>query len=301
MLCYEALREKVYAGVLGKLIGVYLGRPVEGWSYEQIQQQFGNVYHYVHRQVGVPLIVADDDISGTFGFFRAMEDYGYPTELTAAQIGETWRNYIIEDKTILWWGGLGRSTEHTAYLNLKQGIPAPLSGSMHDIWDLHPRQLQMWTSSAKNFAPDMEHTFCVSHPEENGLATIGTDDWTDYTVSSRLSLGLSKAAGLVLRCKGHRQYYGAALTSDQVLIFAMIHGIRKTLVSTPFKLKSDHPYEVAFSCNGPKLNLQIDGRSILEAVDHCYTRGGCGFFVDKGAMLVDNFRIRAKDFKAKEQ
>lgn len=700
MLSYEALREKVYAGVLGKLIGVYLGRPVEGWSYEQIQQQFGNVYHYVHRQVGVPLIVADDDISGTFGFFRAMEDYGYPTELTAAQIGETWRNYIIEDKTILWWGGLGRSTEHTAYLNLKQGIPAPLSGSMqyngqataeqigaqifiegfamcypgdpektaalvrkaasvshdgmaldaachlaaldalafeerdltrlldeafrfvsderlrhlicnvrdicaknanwrdtrreldrlygyhlypgtchiapnhamvlasihhggddfqesvmiatsagwdtdcnagnvgafngirlglsgidqgadlrsevadrllvitsdggsaisdatretdkimqaicqlnhlpfkpsserfsfrypnalqgfavcpncsspaapltlhptdrgylalrcsglgrglqaaistptfveflpnetnylstaspalyetqtisarlelpvsgdlhasiyvildstddarplfsptqqlhhgvqtlqwtipacgghtilragicftskthftgevrllsmdwsntpkdfcqngslmHDIWDLHPRQLQMWTSSAKNFAPDMEHTFCVSHPEENGLATIGTDDWTDYTVSSRLSLGLSKAAGLVLRCKGHRQYYGAALTSDQVLIFAMIHGIRKTLVSTPFKLKSDHPYEVAFSCNGPKLNLQIDGRSILEAVDHRYTRGGCGFFVDNGTMLVDDFRIRANDFKAKEQ
>ena len=29
--------ERVYAGVLGKAIGVYLGRPFEGWTYEMIQ------------------------------------------------------------------------------------------------------------------------------------------------------------------------------------------------------------------------------------------------------------------------
>ena len=28
--------ERVYAGVLGKLIGVYLGRPFEGWTYQRI-------------------------------------------------------------------------------------------------------------------------------------------------------------------------------------------------------------------------------------------------------------------------
>ena len=28
--------ERVYAGVLGKIVGVYLGRPFEGWSYERI-------------------------------------------------------------------------------------------------------------------------------------------------------------------------------------------------------------------------------------------------------------------------
>lgn len=26
--------ERTYAGVLGKIIGVYLGRPFEGWSYD---------------------------------------------------------------------------------------------------------------------------------------------------------------------------------------------------------------------------------------------------------------------------
>ena len=29
----------------------------------------------------------------------------------------------------MWWGGLGNSTEHTAYLRLRSGVPAPRSGS----------------------------------------------------------------------------------------------------------------------------------------------------------------------------
>ena len=125
-----AYRQKIYAGVLGKMIGVYLGRPVEGWPYQQIQDRFGEVPYYVHEELDLPLIVADDDLSGTFAFFRAMEDQDFPAQLTAAQIGETWLNYIMENKSILWWGGMGNSTEHTAFLRLKNGIPAPRSGSI---------------------------------------------------------------------------------------------------------------------------------------------------------------------------
>src|SRR3954447_26585428 len=122
--------ERVYAGVLGKLIGVYLGRPFEGWTYEKIMAELGEVNYYVHERLGVPLIVTDDDISGTFTFLRALPDYGNQRDLTPAQIGQSWLNYIIERRTILWWGGLGNSTEHTAFLRLKSGIPAPHSGSI---------------------------------------------------------------------------------------------------------------------------------------------------------------------------
>ena len=122
--------ERVYAGVLGKIIGVYLGRPFEGWQYEHILEYLGEINYYVHEQLDVPLIVTDDDISGTFTFLRALPDYGNRRDLTAAQIGQTWLNYLIEEKTVLWWGGLGNSTEHTAYLRLKSGIEAPRSGSM---------------------------------------------------------------------------------------------------------------------------------------------------------------------------
>src|ERR671911_527069 len=75
--------ERVYAGVLGKIIGVYLGRPFEGWNYERIISELGEIYYYVN-----------------------------------------------ERRTILWWGGLGNSTEHTAFLRLKDGVSAPESGSI---------------------------------------------------------------------------------------------------------------------------------------------------------------------------
>ncbi|MEA3132353.1 MAG: hypothetical protein QOG17_199 [Gammaproteobacteria bacterium] len=125
----DRFAEQTYAGVLGKLIGVYLGRAVEGWPYSAIQNTFGEIDYYVNDKVNWPLIVPDDDISGTFLFYRALEDNGYPTDISAKAIGDTWLNYIVEDKTVLWWGGLGRSTEHTAYLRLKAGVHAPESGS----------------------------------------------------------------------------------------------------------------------------------------------------------------------------
>src|SRR4026208_1997791 len=127
--------ERVYAGVLGKIIGVYLGRPVEGWTHEQIMANLGEIKYYVNDRRNLPLrnhqlVVTDDDISGTFTFLRALPDYNSSLDLTPAQIGQTWLNTIIENRTILWWGGLGNSTEHTAFLRLKGGISAPRSGSI---------------------------------------------------------------------------------------------------------------------------------------------------------------------------
>jgi ADP-ribosylglycohydrolase len=127
--------ERVYAGVLGKLIGVYLGRPFEGWTYERIMRELGPINYYVHGRRDVELrnhqlVVTDDDIAGTFAFPRALADNDYPRRLTAEQIGHAWLNYVVEERSIFWWGGIGSSTEHTAYLRLKSGIPAPRSGSM---------------------------------------------------------------------------------------------------------------------------------------------------------------------------
>ena len=134
--------ERVYAGVLGKLIGVYLGRPFEGWSYDEIMNNLGEIEYYVNDKVTQivkdqggpdlprPIVVTDDDVTGTFTFLRALEDYGISQSLTARDIGQTWLNYLVEKKSILWWGGMGNSTEHTAYLRLKKGIEAPQSGSI---------------------------------------------------------------------------------------------------------------------------------------------------------------------------
>jgi ADP-ribosylglycohydrolase len=129
----EALRDyeqQVYAGVLGKVIGVYMGRPFEGWWKDALEKRWGRVDRYVHEDCGKPLVVPDDDISGTLTFVRALEDSGRYAETPVEFFGDTWMNYLIEGKTVLWWGGLGHSTEHTAYLRLKHGVRAPQSGSI---------------------------------------------------------------------------------------------------------------------------------------------------------------------------
>ena len=122
--------ERAYAAVLGKLIGVYLGRPFEGWTYQRIMNELGPIEDYVHERLACPLVVTDDDIAGTFTFIRALEDHGARADITAREIGETWLNYIVENRAILWWGGHGKSTEHTAWLNLRRGVEAPASGSI---------------------------------------------------------------------------------------------------------------------------------------------------------------------------
>ncbi|MNW37744.1 ADP-ribosylglycohydrolase [compost metagenome] len=119
--------ERVYAGWLGKVIGVRHGGNIEQWTYEQIERTFGEISTYLHQFIN---FAADDDTNGPMFFLRALEDYTYTDRLTAEQIGLTWLNYAPDGHGFYWWGGYGVSTEHTAYLNLKNGIMAPRSGSI---------------------------------------------------------------------------------------------------------------------------------------------------------------------------
>ncbi|MEO7221796.1 MAG: ADP-ribosylglycohydrolase family protein [Devosia sp.] len=119
--------ERIYAGFIAKAIGVRLGAPVEPtiWTLERIEKTYGEVTNYLHDFKN---FAADDDTNGPVYFIRVLRDYGL--DFTAEQEGKTWLTYAAEEHGMYWWGGFGRSTEHTAYLNLKNGIPAPLSGAI---------------------------------------------------------------------------------------------------------------------------------------------------------------------------
>ena len=118
---------KVYAGWLGKIIGVRHGSNIEGWSYEDIKNVYGEITGYLFDFKN---FAADDDTNGPMFFLRALEDYTFTSEITAGQIGMAWLNYAPFEHGFYWWGGYGKSTEHTAYLNLRNGIMAPHSGSV---------------------------------------------------------------------------------------------------------------------------------------------------------------------------
>lgn len=164
MLSYENYLDRVYGGFLGMNAGIRLGVPLEPnpWTYETIRQVFGDVEEYLSH---FRRFAADDDANGPVYFVRALLDKlprtnslprnkrsvspesttdmpneCYPaltpqeTEngclaLDPKEVGNAWLEYTREGKGMFWWGGIGISTEHTAYQNLKNGVPAPRSGS----------------------------------------------------------------------------------------------------------------------------------------------------------------------------
>ena len=121
--------EKVYGGFLGMNIGIRIGAPVEPtiWTYERIRDTYGEFTHYVKDYIN---FAADDDANGPFHFLRALHDDAKDREPVPQDVARAWLNYAREGVGMFWWGGYGTSTEHTAYLNLKNGVPAPQSGSI---------------------------------------------------------------------------------------------------------------------------------------------------------------------------
>lgn len=124
----DSYLEKIYGGFLGMNMGIQLGAPVESalWSYERLEKTFPDLREpiYTYKK-----FAADDDVNGPVFFIRALYDDARDRELCPQDVARAWLNYTREGRGMFWWGGYGVSTEHTAYLNLKNGIEAPASGS----------------------------------------------------------------------------------------------------------------------------------------------------------------------------
>ena len=119
--------DRIYAGFLGKAIGVRLGAPVEPtiWTWDRIDKTYGEITGYLRDFKN---FAADDDTNGPVYFIRALRDFGL--DPSPQDVGRTWLNYAAEQHGMFWWGGYGISTEHTAFANLQSGVPAPESGSI---------------------------------------------------------------------------------------------------------------------------------------------------------------------------
>lgn len=197
--------EKTYSGFLGMNIGIRLGAPVEPtiWSYERIEKTYGNITGYVKNFIN---FAADDDVNGPVFFLRALYDEGIHKELDPQSIANAWLNYAREGVGMFWWGGYGTSTEHTAYLNLKNGIPAPKSGSIEQNGKILAEQIggqifiDTWglvlPNNIKKAARFARAAASVSHDGEgvNGAAFIAaciSKAYVTSDVQEIISAGLS--------------------------------------------------------------------------------------------------------------
>ncbi|MCY1153318.1 MAG: ADP-ribosylglycohydrolase family protein [Sphaerochaetaceae bacterium] len=177
----DTLIDKTYAGFLAMNIGIRLGAPVEPtvWTSERIERAYGNITNYVKDFKN---FAADDDVNGPVYFLRALDDGNYKEKLEPNDVAQAWLNYAREEIGMFWWGGYGVSTEHTAYLNLKNGIDAPLSGSIEVngktraeqiggqifidtwgfVWPGNPKKASEYATTAASVSHDGEGLFGAS-------------------------------------------------------------------------------------------------------------------------------------------
>ena len=187
--------ERLYAGFLGKNVGIRLGAPVEPaiWTYQRIREVYGDIRGYLKPYRN---FAADDDANGPAYFIRPLIEGDPAKRLEPRDVERAWLDYSREGVGMFWWGGYGRSTEHTAYLNMKAGIHAPESGSIArngavvaeqiggqifiDTWGL------VWPDKPDEAAEYAATAACVSHDGDglNGARFIAACIAAAFTAKS---------------------------------------------------------------------------------------------------------------------
>jgi hypothetical protein len=101
--------ERVYAGWLGKVMGVRHGAPVEGWSHEDIARLFPSGEGFL---TDIDVFEPDDDINGPLFFLRALEDENKGEDISSMETARAWTNYAPYEHGFYWWPGYGKPTSY---------------------------------------------------------------------------------------------------------------------------------------------------------------------------------------------
>ncbi len=180
------------------------------------------------------------------------------------------------------------------------GAPAAfVMGSAYDLsptitpFDISSYWLKAFVSSALHFRPGVDTTFALSHPEDNGVATIGTRDWHDYSVPPRLTMDLHESAGLVARARGHRRYYAALMTRQVAKIVCRIDGEEEVPAQLPFGYAENQKLVFELTVEDDRIGFQIDGDEVLCARDRRLRSGAAGMVISRGTVPVLGFEVRA--------
>lgn len=120
---------KIYGGVLGKIIGVRLGIPVEfSFTSEELQKKYPYISTYLDNK---RVTYADDDTNGFVFFAKLFENINNISEITPELVAKTILNYASENRGFFWWGH--NSTENKAFHNLLNGVSAYECGNYNYI------------------------------------------------------------------------------------------------------------------------------------------------------------------------
>ncbi|SNS54064.1 ADP-ribosylglycohydrolase [Anaerovirgula multivorans] len=113
----ESFQEKILAGWLAQICGGALGTAIEGYTTDNIEKTFGEIWGYVRKPN-----TYNDDITFELAFLKAFYEKGYA--ITSEDIAEEWVGMIP----------MGWSAEDIALKNIRSGVYPPLSGKFNNYY-----------------------------------------------------------------------------------------------------------------------------------------------------------------------
>lgn len=258
--------ERVYAGVLGKIIGVYLGRPFEGWTYG-----------------------ADDELVRTYGPEAVLEP-GAGREFEW-RIGDTGGAPIAEIGVEI---SSARRADGTVYLDYLtwDGTPdvvltRPTTGGT--MWR------RAWVDGVDDYAPRWPESYRLVQNHGTGLLIQGTRERTDYRVSAAITLHLVTAGGIGARVQGMRRYYALLLCTDGKARLVKALDGDTVLAETGFPWEFGGTYEFSLQVVGNHLEASIDGQALfsVDDTDRPLTSGGIALICEEGCISSDAVTVQS--------
>ncbi|QEH62270.1 ADP-ribosylglycohydrolase family protein [Spiroplasma chinense] len=130
-------KDKVYSGWLGKIIGIIYGTPTEGWKNEEIEEVFDKYDNYL---TDYKRYASDDDYIWGMIYQENLKKLSRKN-LDGANFANAIMNLVPNGHGVMWWGGKNIATEHTAFININEGIIPPLTGSKKTNTDYITEQI----------------------------------------------------------------------------------------------------------------------------------------------------------------
>ena len=150
-----------------------------------------------------------------------------------------------------------------------------------------------WVNDVDKWQFRWQEAFKIVRGIGRGHIMTGSETWKDYTISSKISIPLASAAGLILRSQGLKRYYSLELTSDKKLKINKMEYELKTLKEIDFDLEFFKDYNLKFKVKGNHLQGFVDGKLMIEVEDNenSFEQGMIGFITENGAIQSESISI----------
>ena len=177
------------------------------------------------------------------------------------------------------WDGNPQMTLRRPPNGVENHRDRPVEGA--DFWRM------AWVNGAAIFSKRYPPDFRISQDVGEGIILHGTRDWTDYTVTSDLTLNLGTYGGIAIRAQGLRRYYAARLLrAGSLQIVKVRDEVTTVLAEVPFSVVLEQPVAMSVSVRGQTITATADG-TMLQAEDSTYTGGAIGLLVHEGALSTE--------------